>query len=319
MGAALLVATALAAPACSSCSTDPKGKGAVEQARAIDEPRPTPRPVTLDQACGDFSAAVCGRMAACTPFLLEAVYGDPATCSRRSTLQCKPMLAAAGSQAAAAQIEICAQALSLESCDEALDNPQPSACDIGGALAEGAPCAAGQQCQTAYCKIPPGGACGTCVKRVGARYACAADGDCVAGLVCERGACAAPGGLDAPCGGGLPPCSRALTCLSGACRKPSPVGTRCVYPTDCDGNHGLYCSVLTHLCTQTQVATPNQPCGIVHDALVGCSSGAACLRGRCIPAAADGASCDPLTGPGCALPALCLSGKCVVPDPASCR
>ena len=316
---AVLLAAALAAPGCSSCSHAPAAQTAVEEAGATEEVPAAPRAVTVDQACSEFSAAVCGRMRACTPFLLQAVYGDTKTCAARSSLQCKPMLAAAGSQALAPQIEFCAKAISSEGCDEALDNPQPSACDIGGALAEGAPCAAGQQCQTAYCKTAAGSVCGTCVKRVGSRYACLGDSDCVAGLVCDRGACAAPGAPDAPCGGALPTCSRALTCISGICKKPSPVGARCASPTDCDGNQGLYCNILTRQCTQTRVTGAAQACGIVGNTLVGCSAGAACFRGRCTPPAADGASCDPLNGPACLAPAQCMNGKCVVPDPASCR
>lgn len=273
----------------------------------------------MERACGDFAAAVCGRMRACTPFLLQALYGDARSCAARSVLQCKPMVAAAGSQAQPSQIDACAMAISSEGCDEALDNPQPSACDIGGALAEGAPCAAGQQCQTGYCKAAAGGFCGTCVKRVGARYACTGDGDCLAGLVCDFGACVAPGGAEAPCGVGLPTCSRSLTCVNGTCRKPSAVGARCAAPTDCDGNRGLYCNVLTKQCAQTLTVGTNQPCGIVKDNLVGCSSGAMCLRGKCVAPAADGASCDLLSGPGCLAPAQCVSGKCLVPDPAACR
>jgi hypothetical protein len=320
LGAALLAAVALAATGCSSCSrTTPAAGRTVEEAGTADEITTAPRTVTVDDACSEFSAAVCGRMKACTPFLLQAVYGDTKTCAARSSLQCKPMLAAPGSQALSPQIELCAKVISSEGCDEALDNPQPSACDIGGALAEGAPCAAGQQCQTAYCKTAAGGVCGTCVKRVGSRYACTVDGDCVAGLVCDRGACAAPGGPDAPCGGGLPACSRALTCISGVCKKPSPAGARCVSPTDCDGNQGLYCNILTRQCTQTHVAGTNQACGIVGNSLVGCTAGATCFRARCMPPAADGASCDPMNGLSCLAPAQCISGKCLVPDPASCR
>lgn len=315
----LIAAVTSAMPACSSCSKAPREQRESTEATTIDQAAEAPRAVTVDQACSSFAAAVCGRMQACTPYLLQGVYGDAKACAGRSALQCKPLLAAPGSQATTAQIDACARAISLEGCDEALDNPQPSACDIGGALAEGAACAAGQQCQTGYCKTSPGGVCGTCVKRVGSRYACVADGDCVAGLVCDRGACAAPGGADSPCGGGLPPCSRALTCISGTCRKPSPVGARCASPTDCDGNQGGYCNVLTRECAQIQTTTANQPCGALRNTLVGCSAGAECLRGKCVPPAADGASCDAQNGPGCLLPARCVSGKCLVADPSSCR
>ena len=306
-------------PACSSCSKTPGAARGIEEAGPVNEGEEAPREISIDQACSDFTAAVCGRMRACTPFLLQTSYGDARMCAARSALQCKPTLAAPGSQASAAQLNACARAISLEGCDEALDNPQPSACDIGGALAEGAPCAAGQQCQTGYCKMSAGGVCGTCVKRVGARYTCLADGDCVAGLVCDRGACAAPGGADSPCGGALPACSRALTCLSGTCRKPSTIGARCASATDCDGNHGLYCNVLTRQCAQMLITTANQPCGVLHNTLVACAAGSTCLRGKCIPPAADGASCDFLDGPECLPPAQCISGKCLVPDPTACR
>jgi hypothetical protein len=317
LGTAALLFAALSGVGCSACSKAPKLQEAAEES----EPKPEviEPPVTPQQACANFGAAVCGRMQACTPFLLQVTYGDVKACARRTALQCEPMLSATGTQSPAAQVEVCAKAISSEGCDEALDNPQPSACDIGGVLAEGSPCAAGHQCQTTYCKITAGDVCGVCVKRVGPRYACLVDNDCVAGLICSGGACAAPGGVGAVCGVGLPACSHALTCISGTCSKPRGAGARCSTPIDCDGNLGLYCNALTHQCAKTEVSLANQPCGIVHDTLVACAGGAVCIAGKCVPAAPDLGSCNLQAGPFCLSPAQCLGGKCRVPDPASCR
>lgn len=325
---ALGIAAALVLAACSSCSSNKSSSGGFDA--GAEAQAEAGGAVTAAQACNDFATAVCGRLQACAPFGIQTLYGDQATCVQRTALACSPSLGASGSQITAAQMDACAQAIGAETCDQALDNAQPAACNLPGMLASGAACGSDAQCQSGHCKIAmPGTVCGTCAPRAAAGGSCGVDLDCAAGLVCapsgsgKGGTCATPGAAGASCSA-TQPCLRTLTCLNGTCQTPLSAGATCTSPTDCNGGQGLYCDPQSKTCKQQQTATAGQPCLDVNGTLTACTANAFCLdadggpEGTCHPTAADGNPCG--FGINCVPPAICSSNaKCQLPDPSSCH
>jgi hypothetical protein len=333
-----LAAGALALAACSSCSSSsskgggsPQGDGG--KMTMSDAGSDTSSGPSAATACDDFATAVCGRLSACTPFTLSVGYGTMATCLQRIALACAPTLSAPGSTATPSQMETCVQAIGAESCDDWLDNAQPSACSFTGSVAAGGPCGVDAQCQTSYCRLAAGTLCGTCTTRAMAGQsspdgapACVVDADCEATLVCNMGVCMAPAAQGATCGMAQP-CLRTLSCVNGQCATPLTSGATCTAATDCNGTTGGYCNTISKTCQTTSVVGPMQPCGVVSNALAACSGGGQCAnvnaqnQGTCYAPAADGAACGP--GLGCVSPAACVpSGAmyaCALPNPAACH
>jgi hypothetical protein len=313
-GAAILAACG----ACSSSSATTSSTGG--DGGGADA---APAGPTAAQACADFASAFCARMEACTPFALQVAYGDVATCATRAALLCTPALSAGGSQATPALMEACAQAVNAETCDEALDNAQPSACSVPGTLANGAPCGSHAQCQSGYCKLNAGSLCGTCTPHAAAGAQCTLDADCQATLVCSSGTCVGPAQAGAACST-TQPCLRSLACIAGTgkCQAPLAAGAACAAASDCDAAQGVYCNT-KKTCQQTQVAPTGQPCGIVNGGLVACSGGDSCGgikngQGICHQPAADGAPCGPDIA--CVAPAVCTStARCTLPNPSVCH
>jgi len=297
-------------PACGSCSG-----GGAQDAAAESGP-------TASQACQDFAEAFCGRLNACAPFLMEVSYGDVATCASRMQLTCAPGLGAPGAHATAADMEACAKAIESQSCDDALDNSQPSACSIPGARPDDAGCGVNTQCQSGNCRPFPGTICGTCAPHSQAGGPCVLDGDCAATLVCNLGVCAGPGVAGAPCSP-TQPCLRTLSCVDGTCQTPVPAGGACASVTDCDSAHGAFCDLFHKVCAPVRVTTTSEPCGLLDGGMVACIRGESCGnvdksgQGRCHPTAQDRSPCGPdIT---CMPPASCtMAARCTLPNPAAC-
>lgn len=321
---ALLIAMTLALPACSSCGSSSEGPGAGQSAAEV-------RTASLMRACAAFARAECTQVASCTPFNLTLTYGDEATCEQRAVLACMPAIGAPGSTLDFAQVEQCAEAVKAETCEQFLDNDQPSACTYTGAMPLGMSCGTDSQCYTGYCRLGLPGACGACAVRAQAGMAgldggvpsCLGDSDCMATLVCALGVCVAPSPAGAACGFAQP-CVRTLACIGGKCANPVPVGGPCTLPTDCDGTHGGACNTNTKTCVAIATAASGQPCGIVNGGLTNCVGGATCgnvnttLQGTCHQTAADNAPCGPDIG--CMAPAVCAAGaRCTLPNPAACH
>ncbi len=314
----MLGAGVIVLAACGSCSSS---SGGAEDAgvEATVEAGPTPT-----EACTAFATALCDNLNNCTPFALQVSYGDTGTCIQRVTLACTPAFMVTGTQATPAQMESCASSVQAETCDEALDNPQPSACMVPGSVPLQGACGSDAQCQSGYCKPATGSLCGTCAAHVGAGAACTVDADCSATLVCNNAACIGPAPVGSACSS-TQPCLRSLTCIASKCATPLTAGQTCSAATDCDGKHGLYCDTKKKVCTQTQVAMTSQPCGLVNGVLTACGAGASCANisqttgeGTCHPPAADGAPCGP--GISCVPPAVCTStARCTLPNPSVCH
>jgi hypothetical protein len=314
-----VVAAAASLAACSSCSTSSNDKsGSSTDGGAGDTGGPGG--ITADEACNHFAMSLCGQLNTCAPFVFQTIYGDTMTCITRTSLGCLPALGANGNQTTPAQLDACAQAIGSETCDAAADNAEPQACDLPGTLAAGAGCGSNAQCQSGYCKIPLGKACGTCTARAAAGAACSVDVDCAAGLVCSGTTCVMPAATGAACSM-TQPCMRTLACIGGQCATPLAAGATCSGPTGCDASKGLYCD-MQKTCAQTGTAPAGQPCGIIGSSVVACTAGATCavasgISGTCHQPAADGALCGP--GIGCLAPATCIGGKCQLPSPSSCH
>jgi len=321
---ALLTAIALGLPGCGSRSDGATTADAGQSAADL-------RSTALLRACTAFARAECTQLSTCTPFNVTLTYGDEATCEQRAVLACMPALGAAGSTLSSTQVDQCAQAIKAETCEQFLDNDQPSACTYTGSLALGATCGTDSQCSTGYCRLGLVGGCGVCATRAqagqtgtdGGLPACLTDGDCVATLVCAMGVCVGPSPIGAACGL-QQPCQRTLACVSGKCSAPVPVGSACTLPTDCDGAHGAACNTNTRTCVAIATATSGQPCGIVNGGLTDCVGGATCgqvsatLTGTCHQTAADNAPCGPDIG--CMAPAVCAAGaRCTLPNPTTCH
>ena len=332
-----LSAAALLLAACASCSSSSSGKGGSGSGSGsgsggdggMSGSSSGGTGVSLTQACADVAKATCTQTRTCNPFGTAVAYGDEPTCEQRAALACMPLVGASGSSLTPASIDPCAQAIMGETCAELGDNSQPSACDFKGSAAAGAACGTNAQCQSGYCRLTFGTACGTCEARAGAGQAgpdggatCASDFDCQANLLCAAGQCVAPAMVGGSCSA-QQPCSHTLACIGGKCATPVAVGGACTALTDCDGASGAVCNTMTKVCIAIGKATTGQACGIVNGGFTECTGGATCGnvamgQGTCHQPAADGAPCGPSIG--CMLPAVCTtSAKCTLPDPATCH
>lgn len=321
-----LCAAALALAGCAGCGSC-SGSGGDGADGGHTEVK---QEVSLSHACGDFAMSECKLLFACNPFTGSVVYGDETTCQQRVTLACMPAIGAPGSTLTPGQVDQCAQAVAAESCEQYLDNDQPSACTYTGSRPAGAACGTDAQCQTGYCRLAPAAMCGTCATRAqagqpipdGSIVNCLNDGDCQATMVCALGQCVAPAPGGAACGP-LQPCQRTLACVGGKCGAPMPLGAICTLPTDCDGTHGAYCNPVSKTCQVIATAAAGQPCGISDSGVTNCTGGSTCsnlkaLAGTCHPPAADNAPCGPDIG--CMAPALCGSNaRCTLPNPVVCN
>ena len=285
--------------------------------------------VTVSQACADFASSGCKKLQTCAPFLVQLVYGDEATCTARVSLECPGALMASGTTVMSAGFEACVQARDAMSCTDFLSNQTAPACRLSGSLPVGAPCAAGEQCSSAYCNILVSGACGVCATRSPVGGACLTDSDCeLSGLACSFGSCVPLGAVGAACDIANP-CEGVLFCsAAGTCTPRLTAGTACDPAGDpsCDSTIGLYCDPTTNVCTQAQIASAGGACGApAAGALTVCAGRGFCqlddgsLVGTCEAAALEGAACDAVNGPNCLPPASCLFGVCTSIDPASCQ
>jgi hypothetical protein len=330
VGGILLAAAALSLAGCTSCSGGGSSTGSNSSGGSSSGSETLKAGVSASQACQDMAAAACGQLSSCSSFGLQIAYGDATTCAQRLALGCMPMIGAPGSTVTPNQIDQCAQVIMAETCDEWLDNSQPSACSFMGSLAAGSACSTGAQCQSGFCRLAPASICGTCDTRASSGQrapeggpACVVDADCAATLVCAAGTCVAPAAAGSACSM-TQPCSRTLSCIGSKCATPIAVGGACTALTDCDGTKGGICNTNTKKCIQTGTAPTGSPCGIVNGGITSCTGGASCAnistqgQGTCHQPAPDGSPCG--LDVACMGPAVCTTtAKCTLPNPGSCH
>jgi hypothetical protein len=280
--------------------------------------------------CQPYATRYCARLATCSPPYLVGVYGDESGCQARLRLQCETEAALPGSGLTAAAAGPCGDALVAATCDQLFGATVP-ACQLKGTAARGAPCGAGVQCRSGFCRTAETSFCGTCDERAVEGASCDADEACQFPLVCsEAGQCAtasAEGELcneRHPCLPGLLFCAADNTCKrrSGEGRACNRSGQGALQPCEI----GFSCRPSTSgTCRAIRFVAAGQTCSVPMTAsgtLILCAASGSCVEGSCRPAGADGQPCtvSPLgDSGGCLAPALCLEGVCKLPDPAACR
>jgi hypothetical protein len=285
--------------------------------------------LTADQACGDNASARCQKIATCSSELMTTTYGDEGTCAAQLKLNCLNGMSAPSAGGTPQTTEACAQAFATWSCDDYLNDNPPAACvQVKGTAATGQPCGFAGQCQTGFCAIVPGNACGTCAPVPQAGASCASLTTCGQLSACqttttEQCATFAPAG--ASCGRGLP-CGAGLYCVgstattTGSCEPAvEQVGASCdplgKAGPGCDRLAGLTCNSVSRECATIVYAATGQACGTVNDQTALCASAGTCAPAAgmdasagetCSPTATNGAACDLVLGPFCRDPMRCI-------------
>ena len=309
---------------------------------------------TAAEACAARAQAECARRDACSShFLVGRTYGDLASCVARIHDACLASLAAAGTAQTPTRVLACATAYPAIACADYLNGNLPGDCAAqSGALVAGAACRYNSQCQSAWCAVPTGSACGVCGSQPMAGAACNGTGAAVGcgghALTCEGESNGAPGSCAAlvamgatcdtthPCGAGLSCRPLAATAANRTCEVAgATVGAACGGATNagCDNELGLACNGMSRTCQPITLVAAGAACGVGADGgFSSCANGGDCLgytaaspHGTCRAAAANGAPCDRATGPYCATPASCIAagtgtaGTCQLPSASACR
>jgi hypothetical protein len=293
-------------------------------------------------ACASLSKARCQKHDSCSNAdWVKANFTDESSCETRESLSCMAALAAPGTKLTPAHDQACASAIDAQACADLLGPSPPDACvPPAGARANGQPCSFNGQCQSTFCAVPQGAACGSCADEPKAGDSCVIDGNCGRGLVCSSDqVCIVPAAVGQDCHRDRD-CVVASTCIAATKTAPGKcvaagqsAGVACDAQKGpgCDRDLGLYCAPTTHVCTAVSFAQAGSPCGDVAGSGVACLAGAVCQipagskTGTCAAAAADGAACTVGGEPHCLAPARCVAGAdggsvgtCEVPSATAC-
>ncbi len=273
-------------------------------------------------ACHDFAGALCTQLSSCSPYLLRFLYGDDPTCIARVQLSCLPLLKLSGSTWTLARLRACTTAYKTQTCDDYFDPDGPLACrPQPGDLPDGAVCADGNQCHSAFCNLSANN-CGTCLTPAQNGEACSSNFPCALGLSCASGKCAPLGGPGAACGQGQTPCRSGYYCHKVRCARVLSEGKTCDRG-GCDGNQGLFCNS-ANKCQAYKLADPGESCSPMAGTIVRCAASGTCegagSNRQCRATEPDGAACGPQAGgSACLPPAQCPHGVCSIFDPTACK
>jgi hypothetical protein len=292
---------------------------------------PDANAVTEAQACADNAHQRCTRLQTCSATDVQIRYGSESACETGETASCLSTFTAPSNGKTAAHVEACAQAYPGWSCTDYLndENIPPDCQQQTGPFANGTACVVSGQCQTGFCALAPGAACGTCTALPAAGDSCAALTTCGAGLTCtsDTMTCVVLAAQGAACGKGAP-CGAGLSCVGadaatstkGTCQSAVETSGAACDPTlktgpGCDRNAGLVCNGTSKTCQAVVVAAAGQPCGDVSNQTAYCSTEGACkgasgsTPGVCTAAAAEGAACDTGSGTDCITPGRCVGAN----------
>jgi hypothetical protein len=288
----------------------------------------------------DHAAALCAKLEQCAPFLLEAVYGDAATCADRLTRACTAQSVSPGSGMTESNILACEASLATATCSDVFANNLP-ACTFRGTLADGATCGDNSQCVGGFCSHS-GNLCGVCASKGAAGATCSSgsNDECQTGLVCTTGKiCAQPATVGAACDDTTKPCLTGAFCTAAkTCALTVAAGQDCPGAYMNFGN-GTVCfgkgtAASPQTCAQIGTASAGQPCGLAPGTglpatLCAPGSVAACTlvsggiqllgmptKGICVAPIADGYTCaaTDICQPG----AQCIAGTCQIPSGRYC-
>ncbi len=284
-------------------------------------------------ACADFAYAHCSRVDACSTIAIALRYPDLATCRALFTTNCVNAINAPSSMTPAS-VESCSTATTSPSwsCNDFLygQNAPPQCTLQAGTRVTGAACAFSTQCQTRYCSIPRGSACGTCGALPAPGDSCANLTTCGFAQTCDAatqqcivfsqsgGACSAT----QPCGVSFG-CDATQTCQPQAS---TPNATCAVPGPGCNLYAGLTCNTASATCVTLQFGAPGDACGLVSNQYVPCGHGGVCVGGVCVASAVPTQACDIAAGPFCVPPSECVvttdagtSGTCQFAGATDCK
>ena len=306
---------------------------------APDAPTPpADAALTAAQACATSAAARCAKLQACSPADLQRRFGTLAVCEARDTLGCTEALAAPMTGQTPTKVLACSDAVTAESCPDFFSKAPPAACTTPVGTDTGA-CGFAAECTTGFCGIATDAQCGTCAPQPLVGDSCATLG-CGQTLVCVASTmtCQTPVASGGSCSRDLP-CEAGFACVGTTAQPPvngicmaevATAGATCDAKRktgpDCSGDAGLTCDGTTNVCVAQPLAAAGASCGLVAGVVTRCTAGATCVlptgstMGTCVAPAADGAACDPATGPTCLTPARCIpttaggtAGTCMLP------
>jgi hypothetical protein len=301
---------------------------------------------TIDKACADSAYARCTHLQTCFPAAVPLRYVDLATCEADVKAFCVGSLSAPSTGQNPTGVEACVAAIPNWDCGDYLfeTNSPPECGNAKGSIAGGAACAFATQCQSGFCGIAPGAACGTCAEAPQPGTPCGQLTTCGTGLVCNAvsATCLGPAAAGAPCAPGQS-CVAKSACIgesastgaSGTCQPAvESVGSACSNTTvQCDLFAGLTCNSASTSCAMAAFVGAGQPCGFVSAE----SQAQYCAGGQRCPSAVDGGqplcpgispsggACDLSAGPGCVSPLRCIvsgsgtAGTCGLADPTACH
>lgn len=338
----VLLIAVLWVPACDGSSSQPipSTDAAVADPDTAGVPtKGAPDAKAVASGC-DHASALCGKLEACAPFLLEAVYGDASQCADRLTKACTEQSLSAGSGMTEANILACEAGLTAATCNDVFANNLP-ACTFHGTLADGAVCGDNSQCASAFCSHTSN-LCGVCAGKGAAGSACpsASNDECQTGLVCSSGKlCAQPALVGGACDDATQPCLTGAFCTSAkTCASTVKAGDKCpgAYLNVGDGTVclGKDTAAKPQLSAQIGTASAGQPCGLAPGpdlpatlcapgSVAACSGGIQLLglptKGICLAPLPDGHTCSAtdLCQPG----AQCIGGigaTCQIPSGRYC-
>jgi hypothetical protein len=269
-----------------------------------------------EQACEDQATAFCGRLYTCSPSALSQRFGTTQACRAIQKQACMLIFAAPSSGQTVAGLEACAAADATWDCNDflSIQNPPPACETVAGALPNGAPCAVYQQCQSSYCSIALGSACGTCGPPPAPGSSCA-DTFCARGDSCggTPPTCHHPSGSGLPCGLGAT-CIDGFNCVGstmtamGTCQQaPTTVGAPGVFNgLNCDTYAGVACNATTNTCETLRISPIGGPCGTIDDQAPTACALSICERGVCVAYPTSGEACQ-LGGISCLAPLECIT------------
>jgi hypothetical protein len=276
-----------------------------------------PDAAAIAAACDQAAYARCNQIQECSSTRIAVAYGDLATCRQYLAESCKLTLTAQSTSATVARREACTVALQSQPCADVIytQNLPPDCVTQPGGLPDGAICAVAAQCQSTWCRVLYGAACGTCGPPPKAGDDCRSSSECLTGMTCSSAKVCAPfANVGTSCGPSQP-CNDGLTCTNSVCvAGASSLGAPCSsVGAGCDPYKGLSCNAATSTCQNIVLAPAGEACGTVANQNQICQA-ATCTHGTCVANAALGGACDLASGPSCR-----ASARCVVTSDAGTR
>lgn len=268
----------------------------------------------VEAACQAVAKAQCAKMNECSPAAWTEQFGSNKACEARTSAACVAAHGLPGVKMSAASLNDCAGIYPKTTCANLGRRKIAAACNLPGALTDGAICAHGWQCQSTRCAISQGKSCGFCQARSATGGDCQIDDDCLSDRLCLKGSICTPYAnegdscISSECG-------PELSCV-GFSLKECQTAPKGGEPCDPNGLSAGSCSVQSKsfcdsgTCHEQATVTGGMPC--VEGETVCTAS--LCSNKKCRPYKIDGSSCGDASE--CQPPAVCAGGKCALVNTA---